>query len=243
MRYKAFFAAVLVLGMVGCNKASSQAPEVEFDEAEIFFEFNSTDLDLGIQIFFDAEGWENVEVSGPDGTIFQINNDGSLKEIGSTEVFTESEEPELDEGDLEGSIAAFLALFPEGEYQFSGTTVEGDSLVGTAELTHDLPVAVDLDLSAYPLISWSDTSGVDDPEIVGYQAVNELVIEEDGEERVYEFSIDLPASATQVTVPDEFIALAGGFEEEEILEYKVEVIAIEESGNKTITEESLIEEE
>ena len=29
--------------------------EVEFDEAEVFLEYNSTDLDLGIHIFFDAE--------------------------------------------------------------------------------------------------------------------------------------------------------------------------------------------
>jgi hypothetical protein len=240
MKTKAFLAAALTLGVMVCVSASSQARNIQFDEAEIFFEFNSTDLDLGVQIFFDAEGWEYVEVSGPDGTIFVVLNDGSLKEIGSTEVFTESEEPPLDEGDLEGSIAAFLALFPEGEYQFSGTTVEGDRLVGTATLTHDLPAAVDLDLSVYPTISWSDSSGIDDPEIVGYQVVNELVVKENGEERVYEFSVDLPASATQVTVPDEFVELADGYAKGQILEYKVEVIAIEESGNKTITEESLI---
>ncbi|MEW5807656.1 MAG: hypothetical protein AB1756_09970 [Acidobacteriota bacterium] len=240
MKHKVFFVAVLVLGMVVCHSASNQAGQVKFDQAEIFFEYNSTDLDLGVHIFFDAEGWKDVVVSGPDGTIFHVNNDGSLREIGSTEVFTESEEPPLDEGDLEGSIAAFLALFPEGEYQFSGTTVEGDSLMGKATLTHDLPAPVELDLSMYPTISWSDNSAGGDPEIVGYQVVNELVVKEGGEERVFEFSVDLPADVTEVTVPDEFVELADRFSKGQILEYKVEVIAIEESGNKTIVEESLI---
>ena len=80
-------------------------------------------------------------VSGPDGTIFEVENDGSLKEIGSTEVFTERAEPPLEEGNLEESIAEFLALFPEGEYGSEGETVEGDRLVGTAVLTHYIPAA------------------------------------------------------------------------------------------------------
>lgn len=58
---------------------------------------------------------------------------------------------------------------------------------------------------------------------------------------MFEFSINLPASATQVMVPNEFVELANGFEKEEILEFKVEVVAIEASGNKTITEKSLLE--
>ncbi len=183
-----------------------------------------------------------VEVFGPDGRIFKVENDGSLMEIGSTEVFTESEEPELDEENLEQAIADFLALFPEGEYQFFGTTIEGDELVGSAELTHDLPAAVSLDIEGFPTISWVDNSGAGDPEIIGYQAIVELVVVA-SDERVFEFFVDLLPSITEVTVPEAFVSQAEEFSEAEIDEFKVEVIAIEASGNKTITEESLLEDE
>ncbi len=244
MRMLPVFLAAVVAFVLGAAAPQLSAAEVEFDEAEIFFEFNSTDLDLGIQLFFDAEGWKKVDVAGPDGKIFKVNNMGSLKEIGSTEVFTESEEPELDEGNLEAEMQAFMDLFPPGEYEFSGNTIEGDHLVGTADLTHDLPAAASLDLEGYPTIEWTDNTdtGAGDPGIVGYQVVVELVVEA-SDERLFEFSIDLPGDATEVTVPDDFIDLAESFDEEDIEEYKVEIIAEEESGNKTITEESLLEEE
>ena len=218
---------------------------IEFDEAEIFFELNATDLDLGIHIFFDAEGWKEVEVKGPDGAIFEVENNGNLKKIGSTEVFTESAEPQLDEENLEQEIADFLAMFPEGEYEFEGETVEGDDLEGTAELTHALPAAPGLifpdpaaeENVADPentVIEWEDTSEEGDPEILRYQVVVEF--EEEETEAVFEFIIDVvadPEAWTQsVTVPVEF------FESLEDLdgEYKAEVVAIEAGKNATISE-------
>ncbi len=219
---------------------------VEFAETEIFFEFNATDLDLGIHIFFDAEGWEEVKVSGPDGTIFKVDNDGSLKELGSTEIFTESAEPPLDEENLEASIAEFLARFPEGEYEFRGETVEGDRLEGTAVLTHDLPAAPRLvfpdpeaaENVADPeatVIEWSDSSEEGDPAIERFEVVVEF--EEEETERVFVFKIDVladPEASTQsVTVPSEF------FESVEELEgeFKAEIVAIEAGKNATIAEQ------
>ncbi|MCH8029469.1 MAG: hypothetical protein IH874_06015 [Candidatus Dadabacteria bacterium] len=240
---------LLIIGVLpffiigGCNgdgDSGNDGDQIPFADAEVFFEFNATDLDLGIQIFFDAEGWLEVEVSGPNGTIFRVENAGSLMEIGSTELFTESEEPELDEFPIE----EFLALFPEGEYQFSGTTVDGDELVGTAELTHDLPAAPNITSIGNPVIEWCDTSEEGDPAIVRYQVIVEFVeLDEFDEEtgRVFEFSVDVLAdpeatcsNGTQsVTVPPEF------FESLEELdgEFKAEVLASEESGNKTISEQ------
>ena len=138
MKYIAFVAVLITLALFpGAAPGQDEEKVIEFDEAKIFFEFNATDLDLGIHIFFDAEGWKEVRVSGPGGTTFQVKNGGSLKEIGSTEVFTESAEPPLDEENLQESMAEFLARFPEGEYEFKGKTVEGKKLVGTAVLTHN----------------------------------------------------------------------------------------------------------
>jgi hypothetical protein len=37
-----------------------------FADAEVFFEFNTTDNDLGLQVFLDAEGWRQVKISDPD---------------------------------------------------------------------------------------------------------------------------------------------------------------------------------
>jgi hypothetical protein len=215
------------------------APEgwaAKFEDAEIFFEFNSTDNDLGIQIFFDGKPWKWVRVIAPDGrTIFFVKNRQNLREIGSTEAFTESAEPELGE-DL--SFGQFKRLFPAGVYRFSGETLKGNKLSGRARLTHKLPAAVELNLTAYPTITWTDMSGPGDPEIVRYQAIVELVVEASDEE-VFEFVVDLSSNAGGVTVPDAFLDLVDEFDPGDIEDYKVEVIAIEKSGNKTITEEEV----
>ncbi|HJZ10603.1 MAG TPA: hypothetical protein VJ521_00535, partial [Acidobacteriota bacterium] len=112
------------------------AEDIPFGDAKIIIEFNSTDEDIGVQIFLDAEGWKRVSIVAPNGvTIFEAQGLSKLKKQGLTELFFESEEPSLDEVPL----AEFLARFPEGEYQFVGTTTEGDRLVGTATFTHNIP--------------------------------------------------------------------------------------------------------
>ena len=255
-RYKIAVGVLLVAGVAlslgtavwaddGDEDGENDGEVIEFAETKIFLEFNSTDLDLGIHIFFDAVGWEEVEVNGPDSTIFEVENDGSLKEIGSTEVFTESAEPPLDEDNLDQEIAEFLALFPEGEYEFEGETVDGDRLVGTAVLAHDLPAAPGLvfpdpeseENVADPedtVIEWSDTSEEGEPAIVRYQVVVEF--EEDETELVLKFVVDVladPEAETQsMTVPTEFFESLEGLEGE----FKAEVLAIAGNGNATIVE-------
>jgi hypothetical protein len=55
-----------------------------------------------------------------------------------------------------------------------------------------------------------------------------VIVEREDEART--FQVDLPATATSVTIPPEFLEANTG--------YKVEVLAIEASGNQTITEVS-----
>lgn len=225
------------------HKEKEDKEVIEFAETEIFFEYNSSDLDLGIQIFFDAEGWKKVDVTGPDGRIFSFKNGKGLKDVGSTEVFTESAEPELDEENLEESIAEFQAQFPEGEYVFTGRTVDGKKLEGTAELTHDLPAAVELDLEDFPIIEW--TPGAGGPAIVRYEVIVEMVVDDGaGGEHVFVNTATLPATETSFTVSEVFADLADDFEQAgDLLELKVEVLAEEASGNNTITEEAVFEAE
>lgn len=248
MRWGGFATLAMAL-VLGSTPARAAKPTIEFAETEIFFEFNSTDLDLGIQIFFDADGWRNVKVTGPGGRIFRVSNGGGLKAVGSTEVFTESAEPELcpdgEEGcDVEAAIAAFLAGFPEGTYAFSGKTIEGARLVGDAELSWDLPAAVEIvdAEGSYPVVTW--TPGVGGEEVASYEVVVEAVAEIDGEEQVFTQVTQVTADVTSITTSAEFVAMVDDLLfDGSLVELKIEIIAIGANGNKTITEEALFEAE
>jgi hypothetical protein len=199
-------------------------------ESLIRFEYNSSDNDLGVQVFLDGEEWNRIRITGPNHRrIFDVQGKSGLALLGLTELFFEGAEPELDDFPLED----LLALFPEGDYQFSGKTVGGDQLVGTGMLTHAVPAGPDIEAVLGPndslVISWTTVTehaeGFPDLpiEIVGYQVIVDEV-----------FDITLPASANQVTVPPEFVAAL------EAGEHEYEVLALEAGGNQTITETSFV---
>lgn len=203
------------------------ARNVPFSETRIIIELNATDQDAGIQIFLDAQGWNEVTIFDPNGNqLCDFKASGSAGVLGITELFFESEEPSLDELPLE----EFLALFPEGEYTFQGKTVEGDALVGSATLTHVIPDAPVLlsptgnDVGpSNTVVAWAPVADPPGSEIIGYQ-----VIVEREKPTLRVFSVDLSAAVTSVTVPPEFM--------EPKTEYKFEVLAIEAGGNQTISE-------
>jgi len=229
-----FLVGLLTLGLGTASPsgwAKGEMDEMPLDDAKMIIEFNSTDEDVGIQVFLDGEAWKEMTILTPDARrIFKVRGEGNVKVLGLTELFFESEEPSLDELPLE----EFLALFPEGEYEFEGVTVDGIELEGAATFTHVIP--------AGPVIVWPTAGAVVDPsdavimwepvtstvtgsptiEIIGYQVIVEQ------EEPLRVFSVDLPASATRVTVPAEFLQPG--------TPHKFEVLAIEVSGNQTISE-------
>lgn len=236
---------VLLLGglSLGGGPALAQA---EFDEAELFFELNATDGDVGLQGLVDGDAWRRVEITGPDGINRVIRaKTQPLVTFGLTELFFESNEPMLDER----SFADLLALFPDGEYRFEGKTIENETIVGSTELTADLPCPAEILLPEDDgdglTIEWQLEPGVFDPdtdicmdvdggvEVVGVEIVVELENEELGLLRVFE--VDMPPQATEVTVPAEFLEGADA----EGTEAKVEVVVTEDSGNRTATEEDL----
>jgi hypothetical protein len=215
-------AAVFILGW----SAASTAVVDQFDIAKIFFEYNSTANDLGVHVFLDGEDWRELSISDPRGrTIFEVEGKRGYAELGLTELFFEGAEPSLDEVPLE----ELLDLFPEGRYTFRGVTVDGNRLVSRAMLSHAIPAGPVVSAQVRGntvIISWDGVTGP--PEgfpnrritIVGYQVI------------VGSFQVTLPASARKVTVPPEFVAsLESG-------EHDFEVLAIEASGNQTITEGS-----
>ncbi len=190
-----------------------------FADAEVFFEFNTTDNDLGLQIFLDAEGWKKVKVSDPSGEkIVQFLTAGNLSELGITELRFESAEP---------SPAEVLALFPPGEYEFRGKTVEGPRLASTAELSHDFLPA--------PTFTPSDGEEVDPNNTVvtwnapGAEQV-EVIIESDDTDDVLDVIVS--SAVGSLNIPPQFL--------QPDTEYKIEILAIADNGNKTIAESDFV---
>ncbi len=193
-------------------------PSMPFADLEVFFEFNSTDNDLGVQVFLDADGWDKIQARDPAGKmILDFTAKKELGTLGITELRFESAEP---------SPGEVLALFSAGGYEFRGHEVEEDfTLEGTAMLSTALPPApvflnpedgdvVDPDNT---VIEWDEIPG-----LAGY----EIIVE--NEDTGLSMSVLLGPSATTLTVPSEFM--------EPDSNYKAEILAISTNGNKTITE-------
>jgi hypothetical protein len=199
--------------------ADASAPRIPFADAEVFFELNATDRDLGLQVFLDAEGWERVVVADPARErIVALSAEGNLAELGITELRFESAEP---------APGPVLDLFPPGTYFFAGRTVGGAVLFGRSALSHDfLPPST---------FSPSDGDVVDpDDTVVAWSAPNaelvEVIIESDEVEGV--FDVVVPAGTGSLDVPPQFLE-AG-------TTYKIEVLSIAENGNKTIAESTFV---
>ncbi len=89
-------AAVLVAGAFVPDARSD--PTIPFAEAEIFFELNNTDGDLGIHALIDGDAWKQLEIMGPsDFRLLEVEGQANLEVQGLTEIFFESAEPPFDE--------------------------------------------------------------------------------------------------------------------------------------------------
>ncbi|MGH7823252.1 MAG: hypothetical protein ACREQ9_26120 [Candidatus Binatia bacterium] len=217
--------ATLALLLIG----GSQTQAAELSKSRIYIEFNQSANDLGYHVSLDGEDWTRLAIFNPNGKkIFEVQGRGAYKLLGMTELFFEGAEPNLDDFPLK----ELLALFPEGDYSFEGTTVDGEPITGTGTLSHAVPNGpgnVTAVLSGDSLvISWDavTTTPPGFPErpisIVGYQLI------------VDSFEVTVPGTVTSVTVSPEFVAsLPSG-------EVLFEVLAIDASGNQTITESSFV---
>ncbi|GAG89896.1 unnamed protein product, partial [marine sediment metagenome] len=72
--------------------------EIAFSEAEIFFELNNTDGDLGVHALIDGDPWDHMEIEDPkERRMLNVRVSGRLRRQGLTEIFFESAEPTFDE--------------------------------------------------------------------------------------------------------------------------------------------------
>jgi hypothetical protein len=239
----AVFATALAGIFTSVQFASAGGKPIPLKEAKLIIEHNAKDEDTGFQGFLDSEGWNRITVTGPDGKVLDFRGEGKLGELGLTELFFETVEPE----NAVVPIDELLETLPEGKYKFEGTAIENGEIqgttIGTALLTHDIPegpelltpaedavVPADEDL----LVSWSPVDETIDGskvKIIAYQ----LIIEKDEAPHPhmigkFGLSMYLPASVTQITIPEELL--------EPGTDYDWEVLAIEESGNQTLNSSS-----
>ena len=257
---RVLLAAVVTLILVaGAPGGWADEDEIPFDVAEIFFELNDTDGDLGIHALIDGEAWKKLKVKDPrKRKMLNIKVQGRLRRQGLTEVFFESAEPTFDELSPE----EFFRRFPEGEYEIEGKTLEGKKLESETQVTHTMPAppvptvngepmaqvcdeddqAFDAsEVSAPVTIAWDEVSrshpdlGTQPPTAVvihNYEIVVEVELEVDGEEFTSVFSVILPPEARSMTIPAQFLTLGE--------EFKYEVLAREESFNQTAVESCFV---
>lgn len=214
--------------------AAGHVPDVvAIADSRIKFEINATDGDGGIQVFLDADPWRRMTVVDPKGRVlFKARARGRLAQQGATELFLESGEPPFSELPL----AELLERFPAGRYRFRGRGIEGERFVGSALLTHDLPEGpvlvsplegtglVDPDNAA---VVWEAVAPANGSPIVGYQV---LVVQLDSPfPAIPKITLDvmMPATARSMRVPPGFLRPDTG--------YEWEVLAIEQSGNQTLS--------
>ena len=228
--------------------ADEREKAIPFAEADLFFELNNTDGDLGIHALIDGEPWKRLTIESPrERDLLNIFVQSRLRRQGLTEIAFESAEPTFDEL----APKKFFRRFPQGEYEIEGVTLDRQELESVVVLTHllpappqgilandinlpegceDEPVSVVPDDQGQVTISWlpvthshPDQGITNEPiEVVKYIVAAEAL------ELGMVFNIEVPPDVTQVSLPADFIALGEQF--------KLEILAKEESGNKTAVE-------
>jgi hypothetical protein len=232
----------------------------QLEEAELYFELNNTDGDLGIHGKIDGGPWTKIWIKDPNHRVMMtVTANGRLRRQAVTELFFESAEPTFDEL----APKDFFKRFPEGIYKIYGWPQEGKFLVGKSEIRHVMPAPPDgieisgteIDLDKVDceveapvvtpkdngdvIISWDNVDSshptIGDPgdiEVALYQLVVEMEV---GDEFESVYSVDLPPDVTSMTVPAAFINL--GLDDEGEGEFKYEILVKEEEGgNQTATE-------
>lgn len=226
---------------IGCRPA--QGKKTNIATAKLIIEFNSTDNDIGVHGAFDDHGWSELCVYDPAGEqVLAVKPQEQLKDLTMAGIFFESREPPSTEFSFEDLKEAF----PEGHYKIRGISFDGTILTGAATFTHDVPapptVISPAEGAVVPTtgltVEWEDvTETVDgDPvSITGYEVIITKVNHADphGFSRPV-YDVHVPPDRNSLAVPVEFL--------EPGTEYELEVLALEVSGNQTITVSSFVTE-
>ena len=190
----------------------------EFSELGLTLEQNATDGDTEVVLFAQGgdEGLKRLTVSDPRGRkAAKISGDG--RGVGLREFLLESAEPP--------DLAAVLASFPEGTYEFAGKTVSGDCLRGTAPLSHEVAPATTL------LTPGDEETVAVDEVVLSWEAVPaavRYVVELNNEDDGSEMTFDVLAPTTSLAIPAAVVAADS--------EYQFGVGVRTADGNLTVVE-------
>lgn len=221
-------------GEIACDRP--QGPTIKLGQAKLFFEHNSTDEDTGVHGAFDTSSFAELCVYNPKGEqILAVKPQGSLLNLTMGGIFFESREP----SNAEVSIESLKADFPEGKYTVRGVSHDGIGLTGAATFTHAIPAAPAItfpkdnavvDITGLTVMWEPVTQSLDGAPIntTGY----EVIITKDVPDDPHGFSrptfdVHVLPSLTALKVPSGFL--------EPKTPYELEVLALEKSGNQTIT--------
>ena len=217
-----------------CN--TKGGPSVRLPSAKLIIEHNATDQDTGVHGAFDGLEWTKLCVYDPSGRqVLEVEPLGQLKDLAMSGIFFESNEPPNDEV----PIADLLAQFPAGSYSVRGLTLDGKRIRGEATFTHNIPAAPvitsPLDGAVVSpsnlVVRWNHvTTTLTGAPLnrTGYEVIitKEVPDDPNGFSRPT-FDVHVPPSVTALTISSEFL--------EPGTEYELEVLALEVSGNQTIS--------
>ena len=220
--------AVAATGGGGTSGPSAEAAKrkaLQFEQHELYIEYNATDGDAGLQLTADAEDWKRFELLDTEGKVLiDIHAGGRLRPpFGLSELFVEASEPPF----KKVPFKMFKKRFPKGTYRFRGVGSNGRRLVGSDRLSFVVPAApkvtfptrgAEVDPDGFT-VTWEPVTKPAGVKIATYQVI---VAQGDRELSMY-----LPASATSASIPGEFL--------EPGTETGGELLAREKSGNQTIT--------
>jgi hypothetical protein len=112
------------------------AQEQPLSLAELYFELNNTDGDLGIHGRIGADDWKNLWIEAPnDAVLMQLVARNGIRRQGMSEMVFESAEPKFDEL----PPAEFFRRFPEGTYDIEALTLDGTALESEVQVSHVMP--------------------------------------------------------------------------------------------------------
>ncbi len=233
------------------SQAGLTQEEPEFEVAQIYFELNDTDGDLGIHGLIDGDPWRSLEIEGPgELELMNVWLRTGLRRQGLTEFFFESAEPPFDEL----SPAAFLNRFKPGIYEIGAVSLDGVEFEEEVRVSHVLaaqpqnikvngqPSAENCDgdlpvVSSPVTIDWDPVTTshptIGTPNVPVNVMQYQFVCEVEREGRVPEelaFVVDLPKGRTQFRCPADFTSLSINGE------VKFEIITKLTNNNQTSVE-------
>ncbi len=201
--------------------ADSEITNVEaFEEVKVMFEQNATDGD--VEVVFEAKGGDSglatFKIVSPDGRTVVDLAAPDKSTLGIR--FFRLESPEPPEYDV------VMKAYPEGTYQFMGTTADGTQYKAEASLSHTLPDTV----SFINFVNESKNVPMENLQFnwTPVEGVSKYLVKLKDEETEDVVTAILPNTVTSFDAPSNF--LQGG------KLYQIAVATVTEAGNISFLE-------